>query len=209
MGMAPSCPTVGETGSFSHPVVSLSFKGTCTAQSLWWMLSHTHTHQSIKSQPELFFLFFLLSQQERGHSRESVDVNHAFEENKGNETRVRTVCRCQEKIKGSGNDVSHNQTGSHRQTQRNPTVSIAVVSVCDTPETLLSSSVPDLQEQEDIFIIIIHHLPQDWAYLCEPTFLWGAKPPPPWATLSKKKKQVENHFLHSDPHTICEVTAYF
>lgn len=38
------------------------------------------------------------------------------------------------------------------------TVSIAVVGVCDTPETLLSSSVPYLPEQEDISNIIIKYL---------------------------------------------------
>ena len=37
---------------------------------------------------------------------------------------------------------------AHADKQGNPTIRVAVVSVCDTPETLLSSSVPDLRREE-------------------------------------------------------------
>lgn len=114
---------------------------------------HTHTRISLSNHNQQVSL---LSRQERRHNRGSAGVRHTSEGNKGSGMRVRGACVRQQGLKGS--DVIHKQTRSHRQTQRFLTVSIAVVGVCDTPETLLSSSVPYLPEQEDISNIIIKYL---------------------------------------------------
>lgn len=48
------------------------------------------------------------------------------------------------KNKGGGSDVTIKPAHADK-TQGYPTVSVAVVGVCDAPETLLSCSVPNLQ----------------------------------------------------------------
>ena len=109
--------------------------------------THTHTRTSLSNQLQLEFLFFLF-QQETGLSGETAAVSHTFVEKQGQQNVSQKILFVSggDKKKVKGINVCHNQTGSHWQTQRSPTVSVAVVGMCDTPETLLSSSVPDLQK---------------------------------------------------------------
>lgn len=70
MGIAPVTPpppTAGEEGSFSHPVVSLSFK--FPSVSLRRILLHSHMHQSIKSQPTSIFALPSGKTAQRGECR--------------------------------------------------------------------------------------------------------------------------------------------
>lgn len=83
---------------FSSPRPSLTSKHTHTMQR-----SNTAVNE-IRLQPGCFCY----------PNRDTADVNHPFDGNKGNGMSVRTVWLCQEEIKSRVKNVGHNQTHTNQ-----------------------------------------------------------------------------------------------